>query len=188
MRFTGAPQVSPESLSWERYAMLGRAVAIHAEDVRLLQRQEPGCDRACFGAQTVAAPRSNYDLRVFHEALQRLPVSRTHRTYTIRWQVTRVEQIDLHFHDLKREAGSRWLEAGAPLHKIQKWLGHTTIAQTSTYLMADSSDDDIVMRRMEAQQALVQRSATEPGTGHQNEAQGTTMRDTKAQESSMILQ
>jgi len=56
--------------------------------------------------------------------------------------IAQLEQIDLHFHDLRREAGSRWLETGAPLHKIQKWLGHTTIAQTSTYLMADSSDDD----------------------------------------------
>ena len=80
--------------------------------------------------------------------------------------IAQLEEIDLHLHDLRREAGSRWLEAGAPLHKIQKWLGHTTIAQTSTYLMADSSDDDVVMRRME-EQARLQRVATESGTGHQ---------------------
>jgi integrase len=42
--------------------------------------------------------------------------------------------IDLHLHDLRREAGSRWLEGGVPLHTIRDWLGHTSIAQTSTYL------------------------------------------------------
>ena len=42
--------------------------------------------------------------------------------------------IDLHFHDLRREAGSRWLEGGVPLHTVRDWLGHTNIAQTSTYL------------------------------------------------------
>ena len=36
--------------------------------------------------------------------------------------------------DLRREAGSRWLEGGVPLHTIRDWLGHTSIAQTSTYL------------------------------------------------------
>ena len=41
--------------------------------------------------------------------------------------------IDLHFHDLRREAGSRWLEGGVPLHTIRDWLGHTSIAQTSAY-------------------------------------------------------
>lgn len=42
--------------------------------------------------------------------------------------------IDLHFHDLRREAGSRWLEGGVPIHVVRDWLGHTSIAQTSAYL------------------------------------------------------
>src|SRR3984893_6364251 len=41
---------------------------------------------------------------------------------------------DLHFHDLRREAGSRWLEGAVPLQMIRDWLGHSTIAQTSTHL------------------------------------------------------
>jgi integrase len=49
--------------------------------------------------------------------------------------------IDLHFHDLRREAGSRWMDAGVPLGTIQRWLGHTNIAQTSTYLGASLGDD-----------------------------------------------
>ena len=42
--------------------------------------------------------------------------------------------IDLNFHDLRREAGSRWLEGGVPLHTVRDWLGHTSVAQTSVYL------------------------------------------------------
>jgi integrase len=44
--------------------------------------------------------------------------------------------IDLHFHDLRHEAGSRLLEAGWPLHEVQQMLGHANIQQTSTYLNA----------------------------------------------------
>ncbi|MDO8795463.1 MAG: site-specific integrase [Vicinamibacterales bacterium] len=45
-------------------------------------------------------------------------------------------EIDLHFHDLRHEAGSRWLEAGMPLHHIKEILGHANISQTDTYLNA----------------------------------------------------
>jgi integrase len=44
--------------------------------------------------------------------------------------------IDLHFHDLRHEAGSRWLEAGMPLHHVKELLGHANISQTDTYLNA----------------------------------------------------
>ncbi len=42
--------------------------------------------------------------------------------------------VDLNFHDLRREAGSRWLEGGVPLHTVRDWLGHTSVAQTSVVL------------------------------------------------------
>ena len=58
--------------------------------------------------------------------------------------------IDLHFHDLRREAGSRWLDAGAPLHVIQSWLGHTNVAQTSTYLAVRDDGGDEAMARFDA--------------------------------------
>ena len=45
-------------------------------------------------------------------------------------------EIDLHFHDLRHEAGSRWLEAGMPLHHVKELLGHANIATTDTYLNA----------------------------------------------------
>lgn len=44
--------------------------------------------------------------------------------------------VDLHFHDLRREAGSRWLDAGMPLHHVRELLGHANISQTDTYLTA----------------------------------------------------
>ena len=58
-------------------------------------------------------------------------------------------KIDLHFHDLRREAGSRWLEGGVPLHKVRDWLGHANIAQTSTYLAGTSGGDEDFMRKYE---------------------------------------
>lgn len=42
--------------------------------------------------------------------------------------------IDLHFHDLRHEAGSRLLDGRFPLHHVQQMLGHADISTTSTYL------------------------------------------------------
>ncbi|MEO8076310.1 MAG: tyrosine-type recombinase/integrase [Acidobacteriota bacterium] len=47
-----------------------------------------------------------------------------------------LQAIDLHFHDLRHEAGARWLEAGMPLHHVKEMLGHANISQTDTYLNA----------------------------------------------------
>ena len=44
--------------------------------------------------------------------------------------------IDLHFHDFRHAAGSRWLEAGWPIHHVKEMLGHANISQTDTYLNA----------------------------------------------------
>lgn len=44
--------------------------------------------------------------------------------------------LHLHFHDLRHEAGSRKLEAGWPLHAVSRWLGHTKLTTTDTYLNA----------------------------------------------------
>jgi len=43
---------------------------------------------------------------------------------------------DLHFHDLRHEAGSRLLEAGWSIHHLKEMLGHANLSQTSTYLNA----------------------------------------------------
>jgi integrase len=38
-----------------------------------------------------------------------------------------LRRIDLNFHDLRREAGSRWLDGGVPLHRVQMWLGQPLV-------------------------------------------------------------
>lgn len=67
------------------------------------------------------------------------------------WMLTlkRAKITDLHFHDLRREAGSRWMDAGIPLATIQRWLGHANVSQTSTYLGASLGGDEHDMRRFE---------------------------------------
>jgi integrase len=75
-------------------------------------------------------------------------IGRRRGSITAAWRstVTRAAIVDLHFHDLRREAGSRWMDAGIPLATIQRWLGHTNIAQTSTYLGASLGGDEHDMR------------------------------------------
>jgi integrase len=71
-------------------------------------------------------------------------IGRRRRSIAKAWLLTlkRAEITDLHFHDLRREAGSRWMDAGIPLATIQRWLGHTNISQTSTYLGASLGGDE----------------------------------------------
>ena len=69
--------------------------------------------------------------------------------------------INLHFHDLRHEAGSRWLEAGMPLHHIKEILGHKNISQTDTYLNASRIATQESMRRFDAQRGkLVAKAPT----------------------------
>ena len=87
--------------------------------------------------------------------------------------------IDLHFHDLRREAGSRWLEGGVPLHTIRDWLGHTNIAQTSTYLAGTTKTQHDAMRRYEEHQAALQPFATDSETGGCKSPQSAVTHDKK---------
>jgi integrase len=60
-----------------------------------------------------------------------------------------LDAIDLHFHDLRHEGGSRLLEAGWPLHHVQHMLGHASVAQTATYLNATRLGLIESMRRLD---------------------------------------
>jgi integrase len=95
------------------------------------------------------------------------------RTRSIKtaWRLAcrRAKINDLHFHDLRREAGSRWLDGGVPLQVVRDWLGHTNISQTSTYLESTLTGQHEAMRRFESargalQLPAVQASATEGPT------------------------
>jgi integrase len=68
--------------------------------------------------------------------------------------------IDLHFHDLRHEGGSRLLEAGWPLHHVRDMLGHADISTTSRYLNAERFGLRESMQRAE-KAAAVARSLQE---------------------------
>jgi integrase len=80
------------------------------------------------------------------------------RTLSIKtaWRLTckRAGIVGLRIHDLRREAGSRWLEGGVPLQVVREWLGHSNISQTSTYLESTLTGQHDAMRRFEATRAL----------------------------------
>ena len=82
---------------------------------------------------------------------------------------TTLAKINLHFHDLRREAGSRWLEGGVPLHTVRDWLGHTDISQTSTYLSGTATSHADAMAQFEARKNLVRNSGTQ-GKGQPRKA------------------
>ncbi len=81
-----------------------------------------------------------------------------------------LQTINLHFHDLRREAGSRWLDGGVPLSTIRDWLGHANIAQTGTYLESTCAGQHDAMRAFEARQAALQVFASADATGHHTTA------------------
>lgn len=86
-------------------------------------------------------------------------VGRRRRSIKTAWRLTcqRAKIEALHFHDLRREAGSRWMDAGVPLGTIQRWLGHFNISQTSTYLAASGGGDADAMRAFEEATGRVTR-------------------------------
>ena len=57
---------------------------------------------------------------------------------------------DLTFHDLRHEAGSRWLEAGMSLHHVKELLGHASISTTDTYLNATRTGLKEAMEKIDA--------------------------------------
>jgi len=61
-----------------------------------------------------------------------------------------LQRIDLHFHDLRREAGSRWHEGRFQLHEVRDLLGQANVSQTDTYLSARIAGLRASMRRFDA--------------------------------------
>jgi integrase len=84
--------------------------------------------------------------------------------------------VNLTFHDLRHESGSRLLEAGWPLHSVSHMLGHANIAQTSTYLNATKVGLQDAMRRLDASRCnpVAKNAETEhPPLGKGEHAEGT---------------
>jgi integrase len=72
------------------------------------------------------------------------------------------QQIDLHMHDLRRECGSRLLEAGAGLHEVREWLGHTDISTTGRYLAVTAESLKRTLKRLEEHRATRRPAARPP--------------------------
>ena len=75
-------------------------------------------------------------------------------------------KIDLHVHDLRHEAGSRWHEAGIPLHHVRTLLGHSNVATTDTYLNAVSVELQKSIRRYDEVRTICKAFASEPPSEH----------------------
>jgi integrase len=67
------------------------------------------------------------------------------------WRATcrRAGITGLHFHDLRREFGSRLLESGASQHDVKDFLGHANITTTSRYLKSTPLRLEKALERME---------------------------------------
>ena len=65
----------------------------------------------------------------------------------------------LTFHDLRRSAASRYLEAGLPLSHVKELLGHANISTTSRYLSVTSTELRASMVRADALRVSGRRSA-----------------------------
>ena len=63
---------------------------------------------------------------------------------------TVLRAIDLHLHDLRRECGSRLLEAGVGIHEVREWLGHKDISTTGRYLAITGASLQRALGRLEA--------------------------------------
>jgi integrase len=66
----------------------------------------------------------------------------------------------LHFHDLRREAGSRWLEGGINLLTVSKMLGHASVSMTDRYLKPSKAVNEREMREYHLRQLPPAKSKT----------------------------
>ena len=73
--------------------------------------------------------------------------------------------IDLHFHDLRHEGGSRLIEGGWPVHHVQHMLGHASLQQTSTYLNTTLHGLHQSMRTLEQSRPACTSLAPPPSRG-----------------------
>jgi len=92
----------------------------------------------------------------------------------------------LHFHDLRREAGSRWMDAGVPLATIQRWLGHHNISQTSTYLSASLGNDADDMEAFEQRVGRVTQRVIFSGSDGGEETRTNQPTSEKTQQSAFV--
>lgn len=77
------------------------------------------------------------------------------------WRTTcqKARITDLHFHDLRHEAASRWLDDGIALLQVQHLLGHRSIATTSRYANASPTSAENSLHDWDRRRTLRLRPA-----------------------------
>jgi integrase len=115
-------------------------------------------------------------------------VGRRRRSVKTSWRLTcgRAKIVGLRFHDLRREAGSRWMDAGVPLATIQRWLGHHNISQTSTYLAASGGGDADAMKAFEVATGRLPNVAVSAGSNGSEPIQSSNEATEKTQSNTVI--
>jgi integrase len=93
-----------------------------------------------------------------------------------------LKTIDLHLHDLRREAGSRWLDGGMPLHAARDLLGRSNVSQTSTYLATTATSLHDAMARFES---ACNARATDARPGGHDGSQTATGEDERPNETAV---
>ncbi|MDE0829028.1 MAG: tyrosine-type recombinase/integrase [Vicinamibacterales bacterium] len=91
---------------------------------------------------------------------------------------TRADITDLRFHDLRHEAGSRFIKAGWPIHQVQEMLGHADLKQTSTYLNVTLEGLKASMRAFDEARRC-KNVAISQDTGESVEQEGDVFFDSK---------
>jgi integrase len=67
--------------------------------------------------------------------------------------------INLRFHDLRREAGSKFLEGGMSANYVQKFLDHAKLSTTSRYLNITRDGMHAALERFEQTRKTEERRA-----------------------------
>ena len=91
------------------------------------------------------------------------------------WRLTcqRAGITGLHFHDLRREAGSRLLETpGVSVMEVRDYLGHANVTTTNTYLASSH-----VRLREALRKRDVARAAVGPSQGHDDSQHSALIAD-----------
>jgi integrase len=90
-----------------------------------------------------------------------------------------LKRINLHFHDLRHEAGSKFLEAGWPLHHVKEMLGHADVKTTDTYLNPTLIGLQESMRKLEEARESCTRVAQTPPAEYRAPCNEVPDRDAK---------
>ena len=67
--------------------------------------------------------------------------------------------INLRFHDVRREAGSRFLDGGMAANYVQKFLDHAKLSTTSRYLNVNRDGMHSALERFEETRAAEEKVA-----------------------------